>query len=638
MKKLVIPILVTALLLGATGCDMINGFLPGSDNGSSSESWFDPWDNLEGGGVASDGEVSKEEADDYLNDSSSVKEEWREPETEVEGVVSIDLSTLTEDNAPAGTSFKKGTLKIEEAGVYSLSGTLVGSVEVDKIDGAVQLILNGVTISTPEDSTSAAIVFKETKAERILTVNADTVNTLSDSVGDTDADGDSAAMQAKKCSLVINGTGKLILKGVGENASGLKVKKELTIVGTTIEIEAVNNGIKADQKISIHDATLKIVAGGDGMKTDMEAGNEEEAAELSADPNAGYIYIENTSFDITSGDDGISANNCLYIANNENNLIKIETNGGAPKTITEQSSDNADGKALKADGITLVDETTGEETDIPASYEENYALVITGGKFEINSNDDAITSKGNLIVSGGEFTLASGDDALHAEYLTKITDGNISISKCYEGVEGASVEILGGTIDLVATDDGINAANGDLKNYEYYIYISGGDITVNAQGDGIDSNGWVKIEGGTLIVHGPTNGMNGSLDADRGILTNGGDLVAVGAAGMVENPGSNSAQCYISLNMSSTQAAGTVVEVYDEEGTLLYTVTPKKTYQSVIISLEAFVKGKTYTVKVGDTEYEATLTNIGTALGTNQWGGGNQGFRPGPGGGGFGWW
>ena len=225
--------------------------------------------------------------------------------------------------------------------------------------------------------------------------------------------------------------------------------------------------------------------------------------------------------------------------------------------------------------------------------------------------------------------LLTNDDGIHAEYLTKITGGDIFVSKSYEALEGAAVEIMDGKLRLVSVDDGINAANGDLKNYDFHIYIGGGDTMVNAQGDGVDANGWIKMDGGRLIVYGPTEGGNGSLDADRGVLVNGGDLIAVGSVGMVENPGSNSKQCYISINLSERQNAKTKVEVYDDAGTLLYEVTPTKTYQSVIISLSAFVQGKTYTVKIGDTTYEATLTNIGTALGTNSMGGGNQGFNPG---------
>lgn len=616
MKKTVMAICMAALLLGAVGC-----------NGGGE--WFDPWDNLNGGGTASDGELSKENASDYTPESE-VKEEWKEPEVEIEGAVHINLSTLAADNAPDGTEFANGTLTVKEGGRYALSGSLTGNIVVKDTDGSVQIFLNGATVSTPQTSACAALVFEKTSSERMLTVVKNTVNTLSDSVGDTDADGDSAAVQAKKCSLVVNGGGKLLLKGVGENATGLKVKKQLVIVDTQLEIEAVNNGIKADEKISIFDATIKVNAGGDGVKTDMEATDEAEAAEYAADPEAGYIYIENTSLDITALDDGISANNCLYIANNDANTVKIITNGGAPSTVTEASSDRADGKALKADGITLVEGDT--ETDIPASYEENYALVITGGNFELNSNSDAVTSKGNLIISGGDFQIATGDDGLHAEYLTKISGGEITVSKSYEGVEGAAVEITGGVVSVVSVDDGINAANADLKNYDYHIYIGGGKITVDAQGDGVDANGWIKMDGGELIVYGPTGRDNGSLDSDKGFLMNGGNLCAVGSSGMVENPASNSEQCYISLNLSAQQAAGTAVEVYDDSETLLYSVTPTKTYQSVIISLAQFEQGKTYTVKVGSNTYEVTLNSIGTALGTNQGGAGNQGGRPGPGG------
>ena len=678
MKKKLLSFLLVASLLGATGCNLFK------------EETFDPWDNLDGGGSASAGEISKEEASDYLppaedqvnkedykeeNNNSSEKEDSTEEEKEsskeeenesskedsssdvqepgeegndsssdvqepgeeedsndvyVEGKLLVDFSTLTEETAPTGTKFKDGTLTIKESGAYLLTGALLGNVVVKDTEGEVQLALSNATITTPTTSASAAILFEKTSSTRLLTVVKDTVNVVSDSIGDTDADGDGAAVQAKKCSLVINGQGKLILKGVGESASGLKVKKKLTIVDTQIEIEAAKNGIKADEQIYVYDANIKITAQGDGMKTDMEAGDMEEATEFAADPSLGYIYIENTSFEITAKDDGICANNCMYIANNDTNYIKILTNGGAPNTITESSSDNADGKALKVDGITLVQGE--EEKDIPAGYEENYALVITGGNFEINSNDDAVSSKGNLLISGGTFNISTGDDGIHAEYLTKINGGTIFVDKAYEGIEGAAVEIMGGDITVVTMDDGINAANADLKNYDYHIYIGGGNIWVNAQGDGVDANGWVKMDGGTLIVYGPTNGGNGSLDSDKGFLMNEGDLIAVGAMGMVENPASNSQQCYISINLSENQKENTPIYVYDDKETLLYEVMPTKKYQSVIISLKAFEKGKTYVVKVGEQTYEATLNNIGTALGTNQMGGGNQGFRPGPGG------
>lgn len=621
MKKQLIMILALSVCFALASC--------GTDKEDSSEKLFVPWDNLGGGGTASSTEISDKTANDYSPESYvAVSAEQRE--TGTENAVSVDLSALASDNAPEGTAYEKGKLTISTSGVYVLSGKLNGCVCVEDTDGTVRLVLDGAEISSTEEQTSAALVFKQTDSLRILTVAESTTNILSDSVGDTDAEGDGAALQAKKCSLTINGGGKLVLNGIGESAAGLKVKKQLTVLGTSLEISAVKNGIKADKKILFFDADVTVTAGNDGIKTDMEASNEAEAAEYAADPEAGYIYVENSSFDITAGDDGFSANNGMYFANTDRNTVRIQTNGGAPSRITETSSDNANGKALKTDGITLTEGET--ETDVPASYVENYSLIIAGGKFELDSNDDAIHSKGNLFVTGGEISIAAGDDGLHAEYLTKITGGKIDIVRSYEGIEGAVVEITDGDVSVVATDDGINAANSELKNYNFYIYINGGNIFVDAEGDGVDSNGTITIDGGRLIVYGPTGSGDASLDSEKGVSVNGGELLAVGSSGMVENPASGSEQCYISLTLPSRQSAGTEICIYDSENNLLFSAAPTKVYQSVIVSLSAFEKGKSYTVMVGGTAYTATLNATGTALGSNQTGGGNQGFNPGWGG------
>ena len=94
-----------------------------------------------------------------------------------------------------------------------------------------------------------------------------------------------------------------------------------------------------------------------------------------------------------------------------------------------------------------------------------------------------------------------------------------------------------------------------LKNYQYNIYIGGGYIVVNAEGDGVDSNGTIEFAGGVTIIYGPTKGGNGSLDADRGILVNGGVLIALGSLGMVETPAKNSQQCCVCYALSGTASS-----------------------------------------------------------------------------------
>lgn len=617
MKKLKIltAILLSCALLISGGC-------------GKEEAAFEPWDNLDGGKQGSDvTEYSDETASEYLidevkNDDSSASGEY---DSSSANYHEIDLENI---GSSEDYSYNNDKLTIESGGVYVLSGTLNGAISVKGCSEAVQIVLNGATVNTTDSQNCAALVFKkptDAAAERILTVKEGTTNTLSDSAGDasTDEDSDGAVIQAKKRSLTINGTGTLILNCKGDETSGIKVKTSLVVNGANIIVNnATKNGIKADEQIIIKNAKISITANGDGIKTDMEAETDDEAKTFASDARYGYIYIENSDINVTSGDDGISANNCLYIANTDDDTIKITTNGGAPSSVTERSSDNADGKGIKTDGIEFNDVTYA------ATYSQNYGLIITGGKFEINSNDDAFHSKGNLLVSGGTFDVSTGDDAFHSEYLTKILDGNITINKSYEGIEGATVEILGGNINVTSTDDGINAANSDLGKYNFYILIAGGNITVNANGDGIDSNGTIKITGGTVYVFGPTENDNAALDADTGIIIDGGNVFAAGSAGMVENPSENSKQYYINLTLLSAASANTTITVKDSENKTLLELSPSKKFQSVIISLSDFIKNATYTITVGNETYSATLSSIGTALGRNMQGGGNQGFRP----------
>lgn len=365
---------------------------------------------------------------------------------------STDLSATT------AYAYKNNELVIKSGGVFVLSGNFSGSVTVNDTSSDVRVVLNGVNISTTDVQDSGAIVFKEpssdTISERILTVCGGTVNTLSDSVGDT-ADGDGAVIQAKKRSLVINGNGTLDIVCRGAETTGIKVKTSLTINGTSIKVEnAQKSGIKADESVVVKNASITVKANGDGIKTDIEPESADEAKAYASDIKYGYVYIENSDIDIVSGDDGICANGCLYIANSETNTVKITTNGGAPTTVTERSSDNADGKALKTGGIEF------EDVDYPSTATNGYGLIIDGGQYTINSNDDALTSKGNLIILGGTFTIASGDDGLHAEYLTKIIDGTIIVTKSYEGIEGATYTVSVGNSTYSATLDDIGTALG----------------------------------------------------------------------------------------------------------------------------------------------------------------------------------
>lgn len=327
--------------------------------GCSNERPLAPRDDFGGGGNGGDvTDYSDEVASEYLIDEIICDDitsdgTYDEEANDCYKINLNELSTVDLSNVTA-YAYKNNELKIKDGGVFVLSGDLSGTITVNDTEDRIQIVLNGVDVHTTAEQDCAALVFKkpegETVGERILTINENTINILSDSVGDT-ADGDGAVIQAKKRSLAINGKGTLKLNCYGEKTSGLKVKTSLVIDGPTIEVNnAVKSGIKADRQIVVRNANIKINSDGDGIKTDMEPTTEEEAKEYADNAKYGYIYIENSNFDIMVGDDGFSANNCIYIANTSSNVIKIETNGGAPSSITEYSSDNADVKAIKVEG------------------------------------------------------------------------------------------------------------------------------------------------------------------------------------------------------------------------------------------------------------------------------------------------
>ena len=621
MKKFGFLFIALILVFGVlfAACDKI------TPNGSDSYVAIDPVSIT----------ATSAETEAYVNEEASTLTAEQTVTSSEEEVV-INLSELTKDNAPSGTKYKDDVLTITAAGTYRLTGTLNGAVEVNKnVIGTVQIILDNATITTTESQKCAALVFKETTDTRILTLADGTVNVLSDSVGDTDAaNGDGAGLQAKKCSLTINGQGTLKVYGVGDDASGIKVKYDLTIVDATVIVDATKNGIKAGETLSIHNADITVTAGNDGIKTDVEPDTDEEALAYAADKNAGYIYIKNSTITVTAGDDGIAANNCLYIDNAEENVITVTTKGGAPNNITESSSDNADGKALKAAGITLVtkdDDGNETETDYPATFTENYAIVITGGTFVLNSNDDAIHSNGNVIISGGTFTIASGDDGIKAEYLTQITGGNITVTKSYEGIEGARVEITGGNITVNAKDDGINAANSDLRNYDFDLYISGGTITVNCSGDGLDSNGKLVIAGGTVYVFGPENAGNSALDSDGGTTIQGGTVIATCSSAM-DAVGTTGYMIVSNVRLT----AGTTVSLKSSDGTEILSFTAPKTAGNLIISTPDLTSG-TYTLTCGTGSTTVTAVTgrsggMGGMGGPGGMGGGQPGGMSRPGG------
>lgn len=114
------------------------------------------------------------------------------------------------------------------------------------------------------------------------------------------------------------------------------------------------------------------------------------------------------------------------------------------------------------------------------------------------------------------------DEKLVVGIETSKTGPVIDIKTCYEGLVAGKVYIYGGDIDIASFDDGINAAGKALADTDYTIDIYGGDIFINAEGDGLDSNKDINIYGGTVFGAGsggmittPASGSQGYIKCGR---------------------------------------------------------------------------------------------------------------------------
>lgn len=341
---------------------------------------------------------------------------------------------------------------------------------------------------------------------------------------------------------------------------------------------------------------LTIQAGGDGIK-----------ASNDKDTSKGNIALEGGTFDITSGNDGLQAEASLLIAEGE---YTISSGGGSPETVARQEDDMK--PTRNNENTTTTNTTITTETESAKGLKAAVEVAIGGGSFNIDTADDAVHSNNSITVTGGELTIASGDDGIHGDSAVLTKGGKIDITKSYEGIESKVISIADGDIHVVSVDDGINVGGGnDSSGMDFQststetnanlLSITGGYVSVNAAGDGLDSNGSIQMTGGTVLVNGPTENMNGSLDYNQSFEMKGGFLIAAGSAGMVQATSEQSTQNSIVMTFPETQAAGTVLHLEDNEGNIVATYAPEKEYQAVFISSPNLKKDSSYILYSGGT-------------------------------------
>lgn len=281
-------------------------------------------------------------------------------------------------------------------------------------------------------------------------------------------------------------------------------------------MEVLNHGLEGKDSLSIAGGTFVLTCGKDGLRS-----------ENTEDASLGSVYIQNGEFQIDAQGDAVSASGALQV---DGGTFSIVTAGGSETVTTDTGEDFGQGR-FSFPGSSSESDTASEDasTDTASAkgLKADGTIFIQGGTFSTDTADDSIHAGGDISITAGTFQLQSGDDAIHSDSNLLIQDGDFTIPYCYEGLEGLSITIDGGTFRITSQDDGLNAAGGaDSSGFgmrqqdQFASSASNGgtlDLTCNGSGNtALDTDGSYANNGGTVTTNDGSEENPGAMGGGQG--------------------------------------------------------------------------------------------------------------------------
>lgn len=507
----------------------------------------------------------------------------------------VTLAAQTATVTGQGASFSDQTLTITQAGTYVLTGSgkniklVVEAADTDQ----VHLVFQNLTLE------GEGSLLRINKAQEVVISLAEgSQNALTESQASDDEK--VKATIHSQVPLTLNGTGNLTLTALTKNA--LEVGDDLKVLGGTYTVKAANHGFKTEGALDIEAATLSIEAGKDGLHAEHDETT--ERANISLNP---------TQLSIAATEDGVDAGNELTIKGGTITVSQSEE--GLEARVIRQLGGDVTIKSSD-DGVNASAGSSSKTTDMSTTSKTTEASATSNSADTSPSASQATSNSADTSSSASQ---ATSDSATASAPDSQATADSASASQTDQANKDKNQTPPAPPAGQAPPQGGHPPQNGqgpggmppggqEESDPSLQIILAGGTLTIDAEGDGIDSNGTVTISGGSLVVNGSVHDGNGPLDASDDITITGGTVWALGTSDMLQGFAQGSTQASITANIAGT--AGQTLIILDANCKEVARQTASKDFQAVIMSSADLVDGQTYTIQVDGTTQTATAALV----------------------------
>ena len=602
------------------------------------------------------------------------------------GTVDLDNVEVTGD----GISVSDNIITISKGGDFEVTGTLDDGQIVIDTEEKVKLRLSGMSLTNKNGS--AVYVKNADKVYITLADNTENTLTDGENYtsGDENEKGcitsrDNLEIKGSGA-LTVNGnynhgifSSNSIEIGNGNitvNAKndGIHANDTLAISGGTVNVTAEGDGLQAEEILDISDGEVNVTTtgevktstsndfGGRGEMKDLSQMTDDEIQSMREQMNNNQFTQTEESDDSDDSDDtsskGIKADWMLDISggevtvNSTDHAIHCTSDINITGSTLNLSSESK--KGISCHGDVTIDDGDITITKSTEGIESKKILTINGGNIDITASDDGFNSGGTGANQDGGFgggtnmqggqqggrgrigrrnSNGQGGNQMTPPDMPSDQNGGQMIppemSNGQDGKQMTPPDMSSDQNGGQMTPPNMQQAEGNEQDSEHHIQINDGNIKIVADADGIDSNGSLFINGGTVTVYAQATGAESAFDTDGAFIVNGGTIIGVSGSGMDESPNSYSAQNVILAYTTSQISTGDEVKITDSNGKTIAEYTAVKGGSKIVYSSDKLKTGEMYTVyasgeEVGSAEIESSITKIGTKSNSGFGGGHRQ--------------